>query len=304
MMSRDDSSAGGTDGSLDISRRQALSAVGIAGFAGLSSVTSGVVGGTTNHQAGISVIGNPAFVTDARGNQPPFNYNTLVFDPGPESIPLDEAVAGDDVFDNDLFRGLNDSRRLVTKPPEGYDPESGYDDSWEPVIWGEHSEVTGTVTLGDGGREVGVTVENGHPHGQYTIWVVKFAELENPEEFDQFVTPDGNGLVGFHNLGPKNGDRGTAGNGLRLDEVGDGELTVTQEGGSLTGIPGFREPDYPFVGDPDDYVQDITELGRISDDLRDEDEIHFVGAYHYDDNTWGVYPGPYHVNHFDARFQF
>lgn len=303
-MSKDDIANEDSGEALNISRRHALSALGVAGFAGISSITTNVAGGTSNHEAEISVIANPNFVADAYGNDPPFNYNTLVFDPGPESIPLNEAIAGADVFDNQLFRGLNDSRRLVTKPPEGYDPEAGYDEEWEPVIWGEHSEVTGTVTLGENGRDVGVTVENGHPHGQYTIWVVKFAALENPEEFDQFVTPAGNGLVGFHNLGPKDGDRGTAENAFRLDEVGNGELEVTQEGGQLTGVPGFREPDYPFVGEPDDYEQSLNRLGRISDNLRNEDEIHLVGAYHYDDNTWGVYPGPYHVNHFDARFQF
>lgn len=303
-MSDDEINEVGSATSLDISRRRALGALGVAGFAGISSVTTNVVGSTSNHEAEISAIANPKFVTNAQGNGPPFDYNTFVFDPGPESIPLDEAVAGDDVFQNELFKGLNDSRRLVTKPPEGYDPETGYDAAWEPVIWGEHSEVTGTVTLGSDGQNVDVTVQNGHPHGQYTVWVVKFAELENPDQFDQFVTPAGNGLVGFHNLGPKSDDRGTAENDLRLDEVGDGELSVVQEGGSLTGVPGFREPDYPFVGSVDDYNQDVTRLGRISDDLREEDEIHFVGAYHYDDNTWGVYPGPYHVNHFDARFQF
>ena len=45
-------------------------------------------------------------------------------------------------------------------------------------------------------------------------------------------------------------------------------------------------------------------LERHDHDLREEDEIHFVGAYHYDDQTWGVYPGPWHVNHFSAVFAF
>lgn len=303
-MGNQDNPQSDSDESTNMSRRRALGALGIAGFAGISNVAASAAARSTSHQAGVSAIGNPNFVTDARGNAPPFNYNTLVFDPGPESIPLNEAVSEDDVFNNELFRGLNDSRRLVTKPPEGYEPDDGYGEEWEPVIWGEHSEVTGTVNLGNNGRDVEVTVENGHPHGQYTFWVVKFAALNNPEEYDQFVTPDGNGLVGFHNLGPKDGNRGTAENDLRVDEVGDGELSVTQEGGPLTGVPGFREPDYPFVGEPEDYEQSTNELGRISDNLREEDEIHIVGAYHYDDNTWGVYPGPYHLNHLDARFQF
>jgi len=287
-----------------MTRRQALAAAGVASFAGISGATVGGSTGASSHRQEINVIQNPNFINDAHGNGPPFDYNTLLFDPGPESIPLNELVGADDTFGNDLFRGLSDSRRLVTKPPEGYDRDAGYDETWDPVIWGEYSEVTGEATLGDDGSEVEVTVENGIPHGQYTVWVVKFAELANPEEFDQFVTPEGNGLVGFHNLGPKSGDRGTAENSFTLDEVGNGSIDAEQEGGDLTGIPGFREPGYPFVGEADDYVQSEDRLTTISSNLRDEDEIHFVGAYHYDDQTWGVYPGPYHVNHFDARFQF
>lgn len=73
----------------------------------------------------------------------------------------------------------------------------------------------------------------------------------------------------------------------------------------LTGVPGFRplsEDPVPFVGTADDYAQSEEELGRVADDLNAEDEIHLVGAYHYDNQTWGAYPGPFHLNHFDARF--
>jgi len=289
---------------LNMTRRQALSAAGAASFAGISGAISSVSAGTSNHVSEVNVIRNPNFINDAQGNGPPFNYNTLLFDPGPESLPLDEITADDDTFENELFRSLTDSRRLVTKPPEGYDREAGYDESWEPVVWGEYEEVGGEARLGDDGREVEITIENGIPHGQYTVWVVKFAALENPDEFDQFVTPDGNGLVGFHNLGPKEGDRSTAENTFTLDETGNGSIEREQELGSLTGIPGYREPGYPFVGDVDDYEQDEGELTEIASDLREEDEVHLVGAYHYDDQTWGVYPGPYHVNHFDVRYQF
>jgi hypothetical protein len=31
---------------------------------------------------------------------------------------------------------------------------------------------------------------------------------------------------------------------------------------------------------------------------------HPVDAYHDDDRTWGVYPGPWHVNHLSAVFAF
>ena len=59
-----------------------------------------------------------------------------------------------------------------------------------------------------------------------------------------------------------------------------------------------------FVGEADDYEQSADRLSEIANDLREEDEIHFVGAFHYDDQVWGVYPGPWHVNQFSAVFQF
>ena len=136
---------------------------------------------------------------------------------------------------------------------------------------------------------------------------MKYAELSSSGSLgpdDAFVTPDGNGLVGFHNLGQKVGERGDAENTFTLNEDGYGTLQAMNEGATLTGIPGFREPGYPFVGEPGDYEQDEERLVRVANDVREEDEIHFVGAYHYDDHTWGVYPGPWHVNHFDTRFQF
>lgn len=118
-----------TDDSVSLSRRQALGAVGVAEFAGLSTAFAGTTAGASSHRSEVNVIENPNFISDAHGNGPPFDYNTLLFDPGPETIPLDELVAADDTFGNELFRGLSDSRRLVTKPPEDYDREAGYDET-------------------------------------------------------------------------------------------------------------------------------------------------------------------------------
>ena len=130
------------------------------------------------------------------------------------------------------------------------------------------------------------------------------------------MTPRGNALVGFHNLGPKFDSDGESENDFTVDGDGDGEIKLFQEGGELSGVPGFRplegediddpveDGPVPFVGEADDYEQDAEDLIRIDNDLREEDEIHFVGAYHYDDQTWGVYPGPWHVNHFSAVFAF
>jgi len=98
------------------------------------------------------------------------------------------------------------------------------------------------------------------------------------------------------------GGRATVG-GVKPDN-GNGDIHVRNEGGDLTGIPGFNEPGYPFVGEADDHEQSETRLSRVANDLREEDEIHFVGAYHYDDQVWGVYPGPWHLTHFSAVFAF
>lgn len=298
-----------------ISRRRALAGAGMAGFAGLSAVSS-IVSADHDTDGGelsgsVTAIPNPNFITNARGEAPPFDDDTLLFDPGPVSIPLDRILAGDEEYDSTLFPSLNDGKQQVVRPPDGYDRDAGYDQPWQPVTWGEYSAVSGEVSIGEAytgaGTDVLVSVENGLANGRYTVWVVKFASLSSDSELgpdDPFVTPDGNGLVGFQNLGQKFGGPGDAENIFTVDEDGSGTLRAMNEGAELTGIPGFSEPGYPFVGEVDDYEQNSDRLTRVATDLRTEDEIHFVGAYHYDDHTWGNYPGPWHVNHFDVRFQF
>ena len=337
-----------TDSDTNVSRRRTLGLMGAAGFAGLANVPASVYGKKDNGNgnggdgseggngngtqatAEISVLPNPNFITDAGGGAPPFDDGTLLFDPGPVSVPLDEIIAESEEYDSELFRSLNDSRHLVVRPPEEYDRDEGYGDSWVPVTWGEYDDVGGQATVGgvkpdngngDGktGTRVNINVKNGIPNGQYTIWVVKFAALAEDSDLgpdDPFVTPAGNGLVGFHNLGRKFGDDGESENDFTVDGNGKGTINVFTEGGELSGVPGFRPVEgediddpvedgpIPFVGEADDYEQDPDELERIANDLREEDEIHFVGAYHYDDQTWGVYPGPWHVNQFSAVFRF
>jgi hypothetical protein len=315
----------------DLSRRRALALAGAAGFAGLADVPASVYArdgkgngnGNPENKAEINVLPNPNFITNAQGGAPPFDDGTLLFDPGPASIPLNEIVEGNDEYDAELFPSLNDGKHQVVRPPEEYDRDAGYTESWTPVTWGEYSEVGGHAVVGgtnpNKGTRVNIKVEDGLPNGQYTIWVVKFAALaedSDPEPGDPFVTPAGNALVGFHNLGEKFGNDGESENQFTVDADGNGNINVHTEGGELSGVPGFRpiegddvgdpveDGPVPFVGEPDDYEQGAEELIRISNDLRAEDEIHFVGAFHYDDQTWGVYPGPWHVNHFSAVFRF
>ncbi len=314
--------------SIGLSRRGVLAAMGALGAAGLSGPT---VDAQPGNDAGrsvsgeVSVLKNPAFVTNARGDGLP-KGDELVFDTGPVSIPLDRFVERDGEYNSKLFRSLNDSRQLVVKQPEGYDREDGYDDPWEPLRWRDVSDTGGTATVGpvtgpdggdgDAGTAVDIEVTKAIPNGQYTIWVVKYAALKNPEDDrfqdNPFVSPAGNGLVGFHNLGQKFGGPGSSENEFRTDSEGDGSISVVTEGGPLTGVPGYRplgddpveDGPVPFVGTEDDYEQSGRRLSRIQNNLRAEDQISFVGAYHYDDQTWGVYPGPWHLNQFGVSFVF
>lgn len=331
---RDDDSyslSGNANQSL-LDRRTLLQTVGATaaalGAAGVSAPTVQAASdnGGAETSGDIDQLTNPKFITNAQGDGLP-DGDELVFDTAPVSVPLDEIIEADDEYDSQLFESLNDSRQLVVKPPEGYDRESGYDGSWPPLRWSDIEETDGTVTVGGGkpatsgddatGTRVNISVENAIPNGQYTIWVVKFAKLKHPDKFDgtpkeAFVTPAGNGLVGFHNLGQKFDDPGKSKNAFTTDSDGSGTIDRTNEGGSLSGVPGYRplgdEPvddgPVPFVGSEDDYRQSGERLNKIQHNLRAEDQISFVGAYHYDDQTWGVYPGPWHLNQFGVSFAF
>ena len=197
-----------TDRTPPVSRRQAMGALGAAGKPGLAAASTSVsadhAGDGTATTEPASVIPNPNFITNARGEAPPFDDDTLVFDPAPVSIPLDELLDGDEEYDSELFRSLNDGKQQVVRPPEGYDRAAGYEESWVPMTWGEYSDVSGEVTVGeaydDAGTDVRVTVEDGIPNGQYTVWVVKFAALAADSDLDPddpFVTRPATGWSAF-----------------------------------------------------------------------------------------------------------
>jgi len=208
-----------SDGTDELSRRSTIGTMAATGFLGLASTdVSAAEGNGEGNDATpeVEVLPNPNFITNARGEAPPFDDDTPLFDPGPVSIPLNEVI-GDDEHDSELFKPLNDGNHQVVRPPEGYDRETGYDEPWEPVTWGEYNEVGG-VKPADGngngandetGTRVDIEVEDGLANGQYTVWVVEFAALAEDSELgpdDPFVTPRGNALVGFHDLGQKFGD--------------------------------------------------------------------------------------------------
>lgn len=346
MVDADDDHPTGEYSNDGLTRRATLVAAGALGAAGLSVPTVQAEAGNTTaeREAGnataagdIGVVRNPKFITNAQGDGLP-KGDELVFDTAPVSIPLNRFVDADTVYNNTLFESLNDSRQLVVKPPAGYDRD-GYDETWPPLRWSDIAETDGKATVGGEkpanpgkgndttGTRVNISVNNAIPNGQYTIWVVKFAALKNPSKFEdtpkeRFVTPAGNGLVGFHNLGQKSGGPGKSDNQFTTNGQGNGTINVFNEGGPLSGVPGFRpietyqqtvgddpaealaESPVPFVGEADDYEQDPADLAVIANDLHEEDQISFIGAYHYDDQTWGVYPGPWHLNQFGVSFVF
>lgn len=289
-----------------LSRRSMLITAGSMGAVALAGCADSARGQSMGE---INPLPVRAFVTDGNGDAPPFDEETVLYDPGPISVPLNRVFAENN-FGASSQGPVTDSRMMIVKPPADYDPNAGYDTSWGPLTWGDVAGVSGSVELDDqrdGGTVVSIDVEGAIPKGLHTVWVVKFAALENPDEFDAFVTPNGNGLVGFQNLGPRFDDRSEADNDFRVNSDGTGSITREHEGGPLTGVPGFsplEEDPVPFVGEVDDYEQSANELSTVSSTLQDEDEIHLVAAYHYDNQTWGQYPGPFHLNAFDARFPF
>lgn len=84
------------------------------------------------------------------------------------------------------------------------------------------------------------------------------------------------------------------------------------EGGELSGVSGGRplgdEPvedgPVPFAGETDDNEQSGARLNGIQHNLRVADQISFVGAARADDRTWGVCPGPWHLDQFAVSFVF
>ncbi len=118
-----------------ISRRQALGVTGAASFAGLAdapaSGSEGNGGDGTQATADVGVLPNPNFITNARGEAPPFADDTPLFDPGPASIPLNEILEADEEYDSELGRPLNDGKHQVVGPPKGYDRDEGYDEPWD-----------------------------------------------------------------------------------------------------------------------------------------------------------------------------
>lgn len=263
---------------------------------------------STGDQDDFALIKDPFFVVDKNGEALGDRFRVdepndeVLFDPLGEGPPLRQIVelgvqeySGSEVsvagntftpeIDAELFvPGIVDSRRLVTKPPEGYNPDNPDDTgTWPACTWNDYRHVRATANLtlvddngdpasGDAtvaGTEFEVTVRDGIPNGLYTFWVVKVGS---------------DGVVGFHPLGDNSGGD----NILRLDENGDGTTSVVNTGGPINATPGFAG---------------IPRNESIPANIVDANaNIWLAAAYHYDDQTWGFYPGPNHMVHFRLVF--
>lgn len=97
------------------------------------------------------------------------------------------------------------------------------------------------------------------------------------------------------------GGRATVG-GVKPDNS-NGDIHVRNEGGDLTGIPGFKSPATPSSARPT-TTNKARRASRGSQTTSGRKTRSTRSAYHYDDQVWEVYPGPWHLNHFSAVFAF
>lgn len=125
------------------------------------------------------------------------------------------------------------------------------------ITLGEWSAVqmTASAKCVTQGTHVSIHATGLIPKGVYTIWVLVFNGPFDPT----FST-----LVGIGALGASDGSQ----NAFQASASGKGQLNVIMPAGILSARP------YPVTGC-----------------LLDEVEVHLVGAYHFDGNTYGPTPG-------------
>lgn len=286
-----------------LSRRSALGVIG-ASAVGTSAVGVGSATAPSAEDehdgAAYELEINTDVVVDRDGEPIGDDHDgdTELFDPEPEFPPFvnyEEMVDehGDTAEAYLRQRGASNllhSRRLVVHPEangngemaddERDDEEMGDKDmpdeempdeemageAVRPLTWGEYEtpEVLEATVMEDGDQCSTVEIELGGlvPHGTYTMWVVHEPTYHRP-------------------LGGNDG----ANNTFVADEDGYGHISATDEPAELTLPPGATSDD----GD---------EIPATAYPLHDIDEYMFVGAYHYDDRTWGPQPGPYMLTQF------
>ena len=178
--------------------------------------------------------------------------------------PTDETDPETGLYDADEFD--DDENRVPLMTPDG-----------ERVTWGEYSAVDGSISVKclRKGTHATIHVDGLIPKGLYTIWVVVFADPGFDGTFQN--------LIGAAPLGRNDGSQNT----FRASRSGQGHIAAIDRQDTLTMEGPAHEPEYT--------------TGECL--LTDEFEVHFVGAYHWDDESHGPVVGPHVVEQFAFAFR-
>ncbi|TYL38512.1 hypothetical protein CV102_11970 [Natronococcus pandeyae] len=269
---------GDADGVSRTTRRTALGVLGTSalgiGAAAIGAADDGHDGARNGRREARVAGPDPEDYVDSSGaplEEP--DDGTELFDPEPEFPPY---VTYDEMVDEfgekaEAYLEPHGSGPLLDSRRSIVDPEG------EPLTWGEYGNPEGTATVttrgedGDGNRRatVELDLEGLIPGGVYTAWVVHRPTWHRP-------------------LGGNDGEN----NVFRADADGVGRLETVDEPAELTLPPGATTDEEAGV----DRIP-VTECP-----LDVVDEFVIVGAYHYDDRTWGSQPGPFFLPQFTVPF--
>lgn len=153
--------------------------------------------------------------------------------------------------------------------------ELGHDGRW--LTWGEFSDVEGSISVDcrGSGTDVSFKTSGLIPNVLYTAWVVVFEDPGFDKTTRDFATAFEN-LVGVGSLGKNDGSE----NVFRADSEGEAMVSANHPKG------------------------DLSVFGEVGNCLLDEFEVHFVGAGHLDDQTWGPIPEPEGRGSLAEQFSF
>lgn len=190
--------------------------------------------------------------------------STFIFSMLFYKVTMAEKPQTNEVFATDFFVSDVNGDPLVSDDSYVYNSlcEEGLepilDPEGNPVTYGQWSSAQGTVSVKcvRKGTHIVFHLSGLIPKGVYTVWVVPFK--------DPGFTPDFANMIGEGSLGMPDGSQNT----FVASESGKGSLSAIHPGG------------------------DLSEWGFVDGCLLYEFEIHLIGAYHIDGQTYGATPGP------------
>ncbi len=182
-------------------------------------------------------------------------------------------------FEDPVSPKPDDDDRLVSRVEgapvdDGTAPEE-VDGDLGQLTWAQFKDVAGRIRLKcvRKGTHVSMHLSGLVPKGLYTVWVVAFDGDFHAGE--RALARAFQNLVGSAPLGDNDGGE----NVFRASQSGEGQVTAIDEPATFTG-PGFVDPD------------------TSERCLLEHHEVHFIGALHLDDETYGPNPRPYGVEQF------